>query len=258
MAHARTLQLIDCGALPAPVNLNLPMVHIALVTTLLGRTDLFGSLSDADRTLVARKMRELRYQPGQLIFARGDPANGIHLVVEGRVRLSVLSADGRVLSFNHASVGAIFGEIATLDGGSRTADATALTMARTMLLERPHLLQLIESKPSAARAAIAFVCARLRVTSEQVEAIALHPIEVRLARFLLTAITLGKTPVGKTGHASLDLGTSQAELALLLGASRQKVNAALADLEERGAVKRAGSRRMDCSVPALESIADTK
>jgi CRP/FNR family transcriptional regulator, cyclic AMP receptor protein len=258
MAHVSPLQVIECSTLLAPVNLNLPMVHIALITTLLGRTDLFGSLSEADRTMVARKMRELRYQPGQQIFARGDAANGIHLVIDGRVRLSVLSADGRVLSFNHASVGAIFGEIATLDGGSRTADATALTMVRTMLLERPHLLQLIESKPNAARAAIAFVCARLRVTSEQVEAIALHPIEVRLARFLLTAITLGKTQVGKTGRASLDLGTSQTELALLLGASRQKVNAALAELEERGAVKRAGSRRMDCSVPTLESIADAK
>jgi len=234
------------------------MVHVALVTTLLGRTDLFGSLSEADRMIVARKMRECRYDAGELIFARGDPANGIHLVVEGRVRLSVLSADGRVLSFNHASVGDIFGEIATLDGGSRTGDATALTAARTMVLERSHLMQAIDAKPSTARAAIGFLCARLRATSEQIEAIALHPIEVRLARFLLTAITLGKTPVGQTGRASLDLGTSQTELALLLGASRQKVNAALADLEERGAVKREGTRRMDCNVRELERIADPK
>jgi CRP/FNR family cyclic AMP-dependent transcriptional regulator len=234
------------------------MVHVALVTTLLGRTDLFGSLSEGDRMVVARRMREARYDAGELIFARGDPANGLHLVVEGRVRLSVLSADGRVLSFNHASGGAIFGEIATLDGGLRTADATALTAARTMVLERSHLLQLVEAKPAVARAAIAFVCARLRTTSEQVEAIALHPIEVRLARFLLTAIVLGNTPVGQTGHASLDLGTSQTELALLLGASRQKVNAALTDLEGRGAVKRNGPRRMDCNVRELERIAEPK
>jgi len=234
------------------------MVHVALVTTLLGRTDLFASMSEEDRLIVARKMRESRYDAGELIFARGDPANGVHLVVEGRVRLSVLSADGRVLSFNHASVGDIFGEIATLDGGSRTGDATALTAARTMVLERSHLMQAIDAKPSTARAAIGFLCARLRATSEQIEAIALHPIEVRLARFLLTAITLGKTPVGQTGRASLDLGTSQTELALLLGASRQKVNAALADLEERGAVKREGTRRMDCNVRELERIADPK
>ena len=78
-----------------------------------------------------------------------------------------------------------------------------------MFLERSHLMQVIETKPSVARAAIGLLCARLRATSEQAEAIALHPIEVRLARFLLAAITLGKVPVGQNGHASLDLGTSQ-------------------------------------------------
>jgi CRP-like cAMP-binding protein len=234
------------------------MAHVALVTTLLGRTDLFGSLSESDRGAVARKMREASYDAGQLIFGRGDTPNGLHLVVEGRVRLSVLSMDGRILSFNHAGIGAIFGEIATLDGGSRTADATALTAVRTMLLERADLLQVIETKSTVARAAISFVCARLRATSEQVEAIALHSIEVRLARFLLTAIMLGKTPVGENGKASLDLGTSQTELALLLGASRQKVNAALSDLEDAGVVKRIGNRLVDCNVRELERIAEAK
>jgi CRP-like cAMP-binding protein len=234
------------------------MVHVALVTTLLGRTDLFGSLSEAHRMAIARKMREASYQPNELIFARGDPAAGIYLVIEGRVRLSVLSADGRLLSFNHAGVGSIFGEIATLDGGSRTADATALTASRTMVLDRSHLLEVLDQNPSAARAAIAFVCARLRATSEQVEAIALHPIEVRLARFLLTAITFRNAAVATTGFASLDIGTSQTELAQLLGASRQKINAALADLEERGAIKRRGPRQIDCSVRKLERIAGPK
>jgi CRP-like cAMP-binding protein len=234
------------------------MVHIALVTALLGRTDLFGSLSEADRASVAKRMREARYGANELIFARGDPPDGIHLVVEGRVRLSVLSSDGRGLSFNHAAVGSIFGEIATLDGGSRTADATALTASRTMVLDRSHLLGLVETNSSVARAAISFLCARLRATSEQVEAIALHPIEVRLARFLLTAITLGNKPVGRAGYASLDVGSSQTELAQLLGASRQKVNAALTDLERRGAVKRNGARRIDCRVQELERIAGPK
>jgi CRP-like cAMP-binding protein len=231
------------------------MVHVALVTTLLGHSDLFGSLSESDRSAVARKMRAASYHAGEVIFARGDASNGLYLVVEGRVRLSVLSVDGNVLSFNHAGVGAIFGEIATLDGGSRTADATALTAVRTMRLERADLLHVIETKSAVARAAIGFVCARLRATSEQVEAIALHSIEVRLARFLLAAIRLGNTPIRGGARISLDLGMTQTELALLLGASRQKVNVALSHLEELGLVKRMGSRRLDCTVTELERIA---
>src|SRR5439155_18367239 len=107
------------------------MAHVALVTTLLGRTDLFRSLNEVDRAAVAAQMREARYHSGQLIFCRGDPGEEMHLVVEGRIRLSVLSLEGRVLSFNHASRGDIFGEIAMLDGQMRTADATALTQVIT-------------------------------------------------------------------------------------------------------------------------------
>jgi CRP-like cAMP-binding protein len=129
------------------------MTHVALVTTLLGRTDMFGSLSDADRGAVAAEMREATYESGQLIFGRGDPGEEMHLVVEGRVRLSVLSVEGRVLSFNHAGRGDVFGEIATLDGQARTADATALTRVITMTLTRASLRRLMEVKPQLAYSA---------------------------------------------------------------------------------------------------------
>ena len=135
------------------------MAQVALVVALLGRTDLFRSLSEADRGVVAGQMREAAYASGQLIFGRGDAAEEMHLVVDGRVRLSVLSADGRVLSFGLASRGDIFGEIAALDGHARTADATALTRVQTMMLSRASLSRLMGGKPQLAQAAVAFVAA---------------------------------------------------------------------------------------------------
>jgi CRP/FNR family cyclic AMP-dependent transcriptional regulator len=231
------------------------MAHVALVTTLLGRTDLFGSLNEADRRAVAGQMHETTYESDQLIFGRGDPGEGMHLVVEGRVRLSVLSVEGRVLSFNHASRGDFFGEIATLDGEARTADATALTRVVTMTLSRASFSRLMEANPLLAQAAIAFVCRRLRATSEQIETIALHSTEVRLARFLLAAIALrGQSEAGT--QAPLDLGMSQTELGLLLGASRSKINEALAALERLDAVHRSEGR-VACNVRALQDIAQS-
>src|SRR4030095_14279112 len=150
----------------------------------------FRSLSEVDRGAVAEQMREATYAPGQLIFGRGDAGEEMHLVVEGRVRLSVLSAEGRVLSFGHAGRGDIFGEIATLDGQTRTADATALTRVTTAMLSRSSLRRLMEAKPQLAQAMVALLCRRLRATSDQIEAIALHSTQVRLARFLLAATAL--------------------------------------------------------------------
>jgi len=217
---------------------------------LLGKTALFGSLPEADLVAVAGSMRKATFESGQTIFTRGDAGSEIYLVVEGRVRLSVFSPDGRALSFKHANAGDVFGEIAALDGGGRTADAIALTPVEVMTLAQARLNALIETNPRVARAAIAFLCLRLRETSEQTEGIALHPIEVRLARFLLSRLKQRETGP----EVPLDLGMSQNELALLIGASRQKVNAALAHLEEAGAVKRTGSRLV-CNAVKLAQIA---
>ena len=227
-----------------------PGISIAAV---LGKTALFGSLAHADRLAVAEHMRRAAFKQGQTIFARGDTATDVYLVVEGSVRLSVFSSDGRTLSFKHANAGDFFGEIACLDGGARSADATAITRVQVMALAQARFTSLIETNPRVARAAITFLCQRLRDTSEQSEAIALHPIEVRLARFFLSRCKHADAD-GAVNRSSFDLGMSQNELALLVGASRQKVNAALALLEHANAVKRSGNRLV-CNVARLQRLA---
>src|SRR5690606_38553030 len=96
------------------------------IAELLARTALFGNLDGGDRTAIVGRMRRVQFGANQMIFSRGDPGKEIYLVLEGRIRLSVLSAEGRELSFAHAGPGELFGEIATLDGGERTAGATAI------------------------------------------------------------------------------------------------------------------------------------
>jgi CRP-like cAMP-binding protein len=203
-------------------------------------------------------MLKAELHPGQIVFARGDAGRNVYLVVSGSVRLSVFSADGRLLSFKHANAGDIFGEIAALDGGQRTADAVALTGVVAMTLTKEQLDRLIDTNPRVARAAIGWLCQRLRDTSAQAEAIALHPVEVRLARYLLSRVmpVPSGSPAAGTGDrkATIDLGISQGELASLIGASRQKVNAALGLLEGAGAVNRMG-RRLACDPALLARIA---
>ena len=219
---------------------------------ILARAPLFGALDEAGRLAVFSEMREANFDAGQVIFARGDAGTEIHVVVKGRVRLSVLTADGRELSFAHAEPPSIFGEIAVFDGGKRSADATAVSKAQTLTLSKAAFTRLLTTRPALAEAAIKFVSARLRDADEQLEAIALHPIEARLARFFLSAARQ-KEPGGKSNRVTLSLPISQSELALLVGASRPKVNAALALLEAEGAIKRKGSEII-CDTAALSGI----
>jgi CRP-like cAMP-binding protein len=222
-----------------------------VLVPLLARTDLFGGLAADELVACAAAFREARFDKGAMLFARGDAGTHLYVVAEGRVRLAVTSEEGRELSFRHAAEGGLFGEIAALDGSPRSADATALTDVRVFVLERGAFRSLWSAWPGISAGVIAFLCRRLRDTSSQLEAIALHPLEVRLARFLLVA--LGRE-AASAKRVPLELGFSQGELAQLLAASRPKVNLALGVLESAGAINRTLDR-LFCDPAKLAAIA---
>ena len=211
---------------------------------LLVRSNFFGDIlagcGEAEVATIARAFRPSRFDSGQLIFSRDDAGDFLLMIASGRVRLSIMSDEGRELSVRHAVRGDIIGEIAVLDGLPRSANASALSDVRCFMLFRSDFQALVRAFPDVSIRLIEFLCARLRSTTNQLEAIALHPIEVRLARFLLVALGGRQAEPGK--RVPLELGFSQSELAQLLGASRPKVNAALGLLEDLGAIKRTADR----------------
>jgi CRP/FNR family transcriptional regulator, cyclic AMP receptor protein len=219
---------------------------------LLARTSLFQGLPHADMALIASHLRPAHLAPGQLIFSRGDQTRDIYIVAEGRVRLSMLAGDGRELSLIHATPGELFGEVAALDGGPRSADATAIGQVKVFVLPQAELKSLVAKNSRVAQAVIVFLCARLRETNEKLEAIALHPIEVRIARFLMAILRSRGDLNGPV--STIDLAMSQTELAMLVGASRPKVNLALTQLETAGAILRKGTTLI-CNVSELDRFA---
>jgi CRP-like cAMP-binding protein len=220
---------------------------------LIEQAALFEPLDAADRKALLAEMRPVSFEAGQAIFSRGDTGRDVYLVTNGRVRLSVLTAEGRELSFAHAEAGSVFGEIAMLDEGPRSADATAVVKTEALSLGRAAFMRLAEKRPHLVDAVVRFLCRRIRDADQQLEAIALCPIEVRLARFFLAAARQ-RDPEATEGKVSIDLGMSQSELALLIGASRPKVNTALSMLESGGAITRKGSQFV-CDVEELANTA---
>ena len=224
------------------------------ILALLGKAHIFCELAPEDREAVATEVRPVSFTANQTIFSRGDPGRDLFIVRSGRVRLSVLTSDGRELSFSQAGPGSVFGEIAMLDGKLRTADATAVTNVEALSLGQGAMAKLIRERSGLADVIIRFLCQRLRETDLQLEGVALHRIEVRLARFLVgLAMQAGTNEAD--GELQLELGMSQGELALLLGASRPKVNGALTLLEEQGVIRRSGGS-ISCDLDELRVVAE--
>ncbi|MDE3175336.1 MAG: Crp/Fnr family transcriptional regulator, partial [Pseudomonadota bacterium] len=183
---------------------------------LLRGASLFGAFAADDLAACARRLRETRFVKGELVFSRGDPGASLYVVAQGQVRLAVSTAEGRELSFEIVGPGGMFGEIALLDGRPRSAEATALAPTLAYLLAREDFRRLMRERPGMTEAVIDFLCARLRRVSARLEDVALHPLVVRLARFLVVAVGERRAPAGQ--RVPVELRFSQSELALLLGA----------------------------------------
>lgn len=212
----------------------------------------FADIAPEEARALLAAFRRVSYAAGEEIFTQNDPGEFMLIVSTGRVRLSIVSEEGRELNLRHATTGHVLGEIAALDGGPRSATAVAIEPVTAMMLPRSELRNLMRQYPAFAERFVIWLCRRLRQTTDQLEAIALYPLEVRLARFLLFTLQGRRSPDGR--RIPLELGFSQGELAQFIGGSRPKVNVALGVLESAGAIKRTADR-LFCDPDRLAEIA---
>jgi CRP-like cAMP-binding protein len=160
---------------------------------------------------------------GTSIFTRGDPGTSLLAVCSGTVKISAPSLGGKGALFNLITEGAIFGEVALLDGLPRTADATAITDCELMVIERRDFAPLIHERPELAQKLIEVLCGRLRHTTQQLEDIMFLDLPGRLAKTLLH---LAKGSKG--GARGLRVALTQRDLSEMIGISRESTNKQLA------------------------------
>ncbi|OJF90464.1 Crp/Fnr family transcriptional regulator [Pararhizobium antarcticum] len=195
-----------------------------------------------------------KWTPGTVIFQRGDEGNYMIAVVSGRIKLSLITPQGRELLLRHIEAGALFGEMAILDDQPRSADATAITVTEGYVISKKAFLDFITHTPDAAGSIIRYLCTQLRDTTDKLETIALYDLNARVARFFLTTLKqIHGTDLPES--ANLRLTLSQSDIAGILGASRPKVNRAILALEEASAIKRADGV-ISCHIGRLQKLAD--
>lgn len=196
---------------------------------------LFSSLPETEREQLLALGVERRFRDGQLIFQRGDANTSIMLVLRGQVRISIVSEDGKELVFAIVLPGECFGEIALLDGQSRTADATALGECVLFVLARQDFIPYLERHPQIAFRLLRVLCERVRTTNAFIERLAFLNLPARLACLLLKlAATQGvATPTGVRVVRKF----SQQDLGNLVAASRVSVNKQLRNWQTAGLVK---------------------
>jgi CRP/FNR family transcriptional regulator, cyclic AMP receptor protein len=178
-----------------------------------------------------------KVKKGTVLFRKGDTGTNLYAVCSGAVRISASSDQGKDAVFNLIVPGEIFGEIAFLDGGQRTADAVVSDDGELMVIERRDFIPLLKKHPQIAIKLIEILCSRLRRTSLQVEDIVFFDVQVRLAKTLLD---LHRQNAAGAPNAFIPI--TQREISQLIGASREYTNRELQNWQRRKwlKLKRAG------------------
>jgi CRP-like cAMP-binding protein len=169
--------------------------------------------------------------PGERLFSRGDPPCGLYGVVQGAIRVTGVSIEGKEALLTLVEPPQWFGEIALFDGLSRTHDAISDGQAQVLHVSQLALEGLLSSEPATWRFFGMLLAHKLRLTFIAIEETALLPAAVRLARrLLLIAEDYGE----RTRDERRRISVRQEQLAMMLSLSRQTTNQILRELETQG------------------------
>jgi CRP/FNR family transcriptional regulator, cyclic AMP receptor protein len=201
--------------LPLDARARRPVDGIALLQS----HPVFGALAPAQIKRLGSLARPRRIVSGTTLFVKGDPGTALFAVVNGTVKITVPSIDGREATFNLLHAGDIFGEIALLDGQPRTADAVAATDCELMVIERRDFLGFVHDEPKVAMKLIELLCARLRIAGARMEEVVFLNLSARLARLLLRLVEENAVAADKS-----KLFITQQQISGMLGTTRESVN----------------------------------
>jgi CRP/FNR family cyclic AMP-dependent transcriptional regulator len=188
----------------------------------------FRGLNDLIIEQLAPRAVERKVRKGTVLFRKGDVGSRLYAVCAGAVKISAPSEEGKDTIFNLIVPGEIFGEIAFLDGGQRTADAVMIESGELMIIERRDFIPLLRDYPDIAVRLIEILCERLRRTSEQVEDMVFLDAPTRLAKALLHLYRRASTASPRN---KIDI--TQREISQMIGVSRESANKQLRNWQRR-------------------------
>jgi len=197
--------------------------------------------------LQASKVETLRR--GAEVFAAGDSADGLRIVLSGQIRIWMADLNGRELTLAFMGEGDPFGEIALLDGLPRTANATATEASKCLFVPKPAMEKALAEDPSFAEQLILSMCELMRRNLGTISGFAFDGLDARLAQ-TLHDLAFDHAEIDGSS-ASFVRKFSQTDIAQLLGVTREAVNKRFKALEADGLVVVSGGQMVIPDMHAL-------
>ncbi len=193
---------------------------------LLSEHFLLKHIPDADLDELAGLAVLSYYKANETIFNKGETADSMRVVVSGKVRVSAGAAKGDDVVFATLGDGEVFGEIALIDGYTRSADAVAIEDTEILALSNQSFLPILRKDADVCISLLQVMCHRIRHTNSLLEDFSLLDLRRRLAKRLMY---MG-------GGSQMSVRVSQKELIAMMGVNKEAIEQQLQTWENDGLV----------------------
>ena len=205
---------------------------------LLKSVSIFWDLNENDLGHIADKMVAKHFENGNYIFLEDSEGEQCFFVLEGTVKVTRLSKDGREVILAMLNEGDFFGEMSLLDGESRSANVIALEKTKVLTLDRNDFIAVVNDYPQIAVQLLKELARRLRKSDRQIASLSLSDAEKRIA--LCVIRFADEQGVIQNGKVSIPKTPIQQDIANMAGTSRETVSRALGLLEKEDLIERNG------------------
>jgi CRP/FNR family transcriptional regulator, cyclic AMP receptor protein len=184
------------------------------------------------------------YRAGQIVFSQGDAADSVLYIVRGKIKIAVISEQGKEAVVGLLGKGDFFGEGCLIGQPVRLATAVSMSEASVMRIEKAEMVRVLHVEPAFAEVFTAHLLTRnSRVEADLVDHL-LNSSEKRLARTLLLLANFGKE--GRPEPISTKI--SQETLAEMVGTTRPRVSFFMNKFRKLGFIEYNGDLKVHSSL----------
>lgn len=201
---------------------------------LLRSVPIFSELSDPDIASLGRLANRRKCPKDSVVFFENEEGDFFFMILQGRIKVTILGDDGREVILSLLGPGDFFGEMALLDQEPRSATAIAVEDTELLSLHRTDFQAALSDNRSITMGLIKVLTGRLRRANHQISTLALLDVYGRVARVIVDMAREEGRRL-KDGQIAFRRATHQ-EIANRIGTTRETVTRMLKDLERQGLI----------------------
>jgi CRP/FNR family transcriptional regulator, cyclic AMP receptor protein len=201
---------------------------------------IFNELSDQELEKIAGLGVRKKYKKGSIILLEEETGAALFVIVSGKVKIVRMDDDGREVILSILGGSDFFGEMAILDGLTRSASVVATSKSELFMIHRRDFLKLLNDYPMVAIALLRELTSRLRKADAQIKSLSLKDAAGRVANVVLQlADEIG---MFRKGRVEIDELPLQQDLANMAGTSRETISRMIHKFIQKGYLQLQGNR----------------